>query len=103
MQLTRDGNWRQRVRKAVPAGLVAKTMCRWWRALWMKASQAAALPGRISGCVASHGCSWSSNKACSSGVNNPASHEAVVVRRKPSKLLHLGHEQLCSHTQQDAV
>jgi hypothetical protein len=28
MQLIREGNWRQRVLKADPTGLVASTMCR---------------------------------------------------------------------------
>jgi hypothetical protein len=35
-QLMRDGNWRQRARKASPTGLIARTRCRWSRARLMK-------------------------------------------------------------------
>lgn len=87
MQLTSEGNCRQRVRNALPTGLVAKVMCMWWRARWMNASQAAARPGRSSseGCVASQGRSWSSRRACSSGVKRPdevprAAQQLVVKR-----------------------
>lgn len=49
MQLTSEGNWRQRVLNAGPTGLVANTMWRWCLALVVKASQAAPLPGLSSG------------------------------------------------------